>query len=224
MKRLFTIFTCIFALILTAQKPIEKQIGEFHELKVYDLIEVELIKSTAYKIVISGENKQNLSINNKNGILKIKMNFKGSFDGNHTKVRLYYTSLDLIDVNEGARVYSNDVIKQFEVNLKSQEGGKIDVKTKVTHINIKSVTGGSIKVSGKTVSQDVSINTGGEYQGEALESKKCKVSVKAAGDAYVKASELVDVSIRAGGNVYIYGNPKTVNESKAFGGKIKRMK
>ena len=34
---------------------------------------------------------------------------------------------------------------------------------------------------------------------------------------------VLDIKIRAGGDVYIYGDPKKVNESKALGGRIKRM-
>jgi len=38
MKRLFTLLVLIFAVSLTAQNSIEKTIGEFTELKVFDLI------------------------------------------------------------------------------------------------------------------------------------------------------------------------------------------
>ena len=38
------------------------------------------------------------------------------------------------------------------------------------------------------------------------------------------ASELVDIKIRAGGNVFVYGDPKTIIENRVFGGRVKRMK
>ena len=49
------------------------------------------------------------------------------------------------------------------------------------------------------------------------------MAIRAAGEAYVNASGKVDVKIRAGGDVYIYGNPRLVDESRVFGGRIKRM-
>lgn len=217
---LILMLTCSFSF---SQESIEKQIGEFSELKVYDLIEVELIKSKENKVVISGENKGDVIINNKNGTLKIKMNLKEIFDGSETKVKLYYSKVDIIDVNEGAKVHSEDKIKQFEIDLKSQEGGKIDVKVDVTYANIKSVTGGVIKVTGKAKSQDVSLQTGGVYKGAELKTDKTEVAIRAAGEAYVNAKDLVDVKIRAGGDVFIYGDPDTVNESKVLGGRVKRM-
>ncbi len=223
MKQILSILAIIISSILFAQEPIEKSIGEFTELKVYDLIEVELIKSRKDKVVISGSNAKEVLVNNKNGKLKIKMSLERIFDGNKTKVKLYYTSLDLIDVNEGAKVHSKDVIKQFEIDLKSQEGGKIDVKLNTTYANIKAVTGGSIKTSGKSKRQEISLLTGGVYKGGELKTENTEVAIRAAGEAHVNASDLVDIKIRAGGDVYVYGNPKTVNESRVFGGRVKRM-
>lgn len=223
MKTLVKVVILFITTTVLAQDPIEKTIGEFSELKVYDLIEVELIKSDENKIVINGKNIDNVLINNKNGKLKIKMNLEEIFDGNDTKVKLYYTSIDIIDVNEGAKVFSKDKIKQFEVDLKSQEGGKINVDVKVTYLNIKSVTGGVVTATGKANNQNISLQTGGVYNGETLKTEKTEVAIRAAGEAYINASKLVDIKIRAGGDVYIYGNPETVNESKVFGGRVKRM-
>ena len=113
MKSFVSVIILFISLVSYSQKPIEKTIGEFTELKVYDLIEVELVKSNENKVVISGKNNTDVLVNNKSGKLKIKMNLEEIFDGSSTKVMLYYTSVDIIDVNEGAKIYSNDKIKQL---------------------------------------------------------------------------------------------------------------
>lgn len=223
MKTLVKLVVLFITTMVFAQQPVEKTIGEFTELKVYDLIEVEMIKSNENKVIISGKNNQDVLINNKNGKLKIKMNLERIFNGEDTKVVLYYTNVDVIDANEGAKVHSKDVIKQFELDLKTQEGAMIDVSCNVTYLNIKAVTGGVIDVLGTSQKQDISLLTGGVYNGENNSTENTKISINAAGQAYVKASEVVDVKIRAGGDVYIYGNPETVNENKVFGGRVKRM-
>lgn len=223
MKRLFTLLTIFMSISLSAQKPIEKTIGEFTELKVYDLIQVELIKSNENKVEISGRNTEDVLVNNKNGKLKIKMNLEKIFNGDDTKVTLYYTSFDILDANEGAKIYSKDIIKQFEVDLRAQEGAQINVPCDVTYTNIKAVSGGVIETTGTSKNQKVILMTGGVYKGENLDTEKTEVSINAAGEAYVKASKLVDIKIRAGGDVFIYGHPDTVKESKALGGRVKRM-
>ena len=52
MKKLFFISLLVCSQLF-AQTPITKTLGEFSELKVYDLINVELIKSDENKIVIA---------------------------------------------------------------------------------------------------------------------------------------------------------------------------
>ena len=63
---LFIVCTQLFSQTATT-----KTLGEFSELKVYDLINTELIKASENKIVVSGNNSENISIVQKNGTLKI---------------------------------------------------------------------------------------------------------------------------------------------------------
>ncbi len=223
MKYVTSVLVLLISFSTLAQNPIEKTVGEFSELKVYDLIEVELIKSDTDKVVISGKNKNDVIVNNKNGTLKIKMKLEEVFDGSNTKVKLYYTKIDVIDGNEGAKIYSNDEIEQFEIDLNAQEGAEIKVKVNVKYINVRAVTGGDIHTSGTAKHQDVSIYTGGDYHGEELKTEHTEVSIRAAGEAYVNATKKVTAKVRAGGDIFIYGNPDNIDESRVLGGRIKRM-
>ena len=223
MKTLVKLIVLCITTVCLGQNPIEKTIGEFNELKVYDLIEVELIKSETDKITISGRNAGDVLVNNKNGTLKIKMKLEEAFDGNKTKVKLYYTNIDVIDANEGAYIHSEGIIKQFEIDLNGQEGGKIDVKVDVKYANVRSVTGADIVASGVAKHQDVSIYTGGDYDGKLLKTEVTEVSIRAAGEAYVNATKKVTAKVRAGGDIFIYGNPEHVDESRVLGGRIKRV-
>lgn len=151
------------------------------------------------------------------------MKLEESYDGNDVVVKLYYTAVDVIDANEGANVEVNDALEQYEIDLKAQEGAEITATIKTTYANFRAVTGGIINVTGSSKNQDISIYTGGIFNGEEFTTQKTEVNVNAGGEAYVNASELADVRIKAGGNVYIYGKPKQINESKVLGGKVKRM-
>lgn len=223
MKTLVKVVVLFITTICLAQNPIEKTVGEFSELKVYDLIEVELVKSDKDKIVITGKNAEDVLVNNKNGTLKIKMKLEEAFDGNKTKVKLYYTNIDVIDANEGAYIHSEEVIKQFEVDLNAQEGAKINAILDVKYVNVRAVTGADIIASGTAKNQDVSIYTGGDYDGKELKTEYTEVSIRAAGEAYINASIKVTAKVRAGGDIYIYGNPDRVDESRVLGGRIKKM-
>ena len=215
----------VFVLGLTAnaQDTIEKTTGEFSTVKVYDLINLKMIKSDENKVIIAGDNKEDVQVINNNGKLKIRMKLQESYDGNDIVVKLYYTAVDVIDANEGANVVVNDALEQYEIDLKAQEGAEITATLKTTYANFRAVTGGIINVTGSSKNQDISIYTGGIFNGEEFTTQKTEVSVNAGGEAYVNATELADIRIKAGGNVYVYGKPKQINESKVLGGKVKHM-
>ena len=78
-------------------------------------------------------------------------------------------------------------------------------------------------MTGKSQSQDVTIGTGGVYKGKDLKTESTEIAIRAGGEADVNASDLLDIKIRAGGDVFVYGDPKKVNKSKALGGRIKHM-
>lgn len=223
MKNILITLISFTTISIGAQNTITKTVGEFSELKVYDLINVELINSKENKVEITGKNASDVVVVNKNGVLKIRLNLEEIFDGNKTDVKLYYTSFDVIDVNEGAYVNSTEQIKQFEVELKAQEGGLINLNLDTKETKIKAVTGGIIEINGKTNNQSVTIGTGGILKAENLRSTNAKVAIRAGGEAYVNATELLDIKIRAGGDVFIYGKPNKVNENRALGGRIKYM-
>ena len=223
MKNIIFILALFAGLTVKAQEPIEKSIGEFTTVKVYDLINLKMIKSAENKVIISGKNRKDVQVVNKNGKLKIRMKLEESYDGNDTVVVLHYTSVEVIDANEGAKVVVKDTIEQFEIELRTQEGAEITAELKTSFATVRAVTGGIINVTGQSKNQDVSIYTGGILNGEEFVTEKTDVSVNAAGEAYINATEFVDVRIRAGGDVFIYGNPKKVDESRVFGGRIKRM-
>lgn len=204
-----------------AQRSLEKQVGDFNEVKVFDLIEINLIKSNENKVVITGADVEDVEIINKKGKLKIRMKLDRIFDGNQTFVEVYYTNISVIDANEGAEIVANETMAVPYLKLKAQEGGKIDVGLEVDNLEVRAVTGGIIKTGGKAKIQEVTLNTGGIYEGKKLVTEQTTVKVSAGGDASVNASVLANAKVRAGGYIEIYGDPKTVKKDRLFGGKIK---
>lgn len=223
MRKILFILTLVLGFNVNAQETVEKTIGEFSTVKVYDLINLKMIKSDVNKVIISGKNRKDVEVVNKNGKLKIRMDLGESYDGNDTVVILHYTSVDIIDANEGAKVTIAAPIEQYEIDLKTQEGAEITAVLKTTYANFRAVTGGTINVTGSSKNQDISIYTGGVFNGEEFITERTEVSVNAAGEAYINATVRAEVRVKAGGDVFIYGNPKEVDESRVLGGRIKRM-
>lgn len=213
----------LISMVSWSQKTIGKEVGDFSEIKVYDLIAIKLIKADQNKVSIKGENVDAVKVINDDGVLKIRMETGERFNGAETFVDLYYTSVKILDANEGAMIHSNEAITENTIELRTQEGGQIDVSLKSDKINVKCVSGGEISLSGSSSYQDITINSGGKFMGKDLRTKETVVSVTAGGVAEINASDLADVNVTAGGNVYVYGNPKDLQKKKFAGGKIRKM-
>ena len=219
MKKIY-IITLLTSATLFSQTELSKTLGEFSELKVYDLINVELFKGVEDKIIISGKNTKDVSIVQRNNILKIKMKINKKFKGAETKVKIYYTSFDVIDANQGAIVSIKEPIEKYELTLKAQEGARIIASAKTKRLIVRSVTGGIVTTFGTTAKQDIDIRTGGLFFGDRMEAENTNLKIRAGGEANVRTLNILEVSIFSGGDVFIYGSPKQLKQQKVFGGRI----
>lgn len=220
MKTIITFCLALFTFSAFSQREVVKDVGDFHEIKVYDLMEVNLIQSSENKVVIKGEHTSDVDITNKNGILKLRMNVETSFQGEDTFIEVYFKNIATIDANEGAYIVASEMIEQEEIELKSQEGARIKVGLQVDFTRVKAVTGGIVQASGLSQSQEIKLNSGGVFEGRELMTQRTKVGITAAGEADINASDLADIRVTAGGDVYVYGNPKEIRDKKLAGGRI----
>ena len=223
MKNYILLLLALFTISVFAQPTIQKDVGDFHKLKVFDLIEVNLIQGDENKVVIKGERGEYVKVINDDGVLKLRMELEQRFNGNETFVEVHFTDIDVIDANEGAYIVSNETIEQNTIELRAQEGGKIKVGLIANHTKVRAVTGGIIVAAGTSNSQEITLNTGGIFEGRELETEDTEIGVTAAGEADVFASKKIKVRVTAGGDVNIYGNPQKVDKKSFAGGRIRVM-
>lgn len=224
-KLVLFLFLSINLFVVRAQE--EERIQKtpkFTQVKAFDGISVKLIKSDKNEAIIKGENTKKVAVVINDDILKIRMQIDKIFSGYKTFVELYYTEdLTLIDVNEEARITSEETITQDKLELRAQEGGELNINAQVTQLLVKSVSGGVITTSGKSKNQDVIINTGGIYEGKDFATELTTINVNAGGTAEINAVKYVQATVKAGGSVSVYGDPAKMDEKKVFGGKITRV-
>ena len=220
MKKIILLFAVISSLAASAQRMVDKEVGDFNKIKVFDLIEVNLIKSDENRITIKGDNVYDIKIVNDDGTLKLRMQLDKRFRGEDTFIEVFYRHLDVIDGNEGAKIVCNELIRQDHLEIRSQEGAQIKAGLDVVDLEVRAVTGGVVEASGLAENQWIVINTGGVFEGRELKTANTDVKITAAGEAEVFASDKVDINVKAGGDVYVYGNPKDVNKKTLAGGRV----
>lgn len=220
MKKIYTLSLLLLPLFMFSQRIIDREVGEFNEIKVFDLIEVNLIQSDENRIMIKGWNVDDIKWTNKNGVLKLRMQLDKKFQGEDTMIEVYYTDLNVIDGNEGAQITCNEMVTKNKIELRAQEGAKIHIGMDVDYADIRAVTGGIVEASGMAKYQTVVLNTGGIFEGRELRTSNTEVKISAGGEADVFASDMVDINVKAGGDVYVYGSPKQVNKKTFIGGRV----
>lgn len=209
--------------LLFSQESIETKLGDFNTLKIFSGLEVELIKAGEAKVIITGAKAEQVSVKNNDGILKFSLKFPERFTYEDVKIVLYYsTPIATLDVNEGSHIFSNEIIKQQHLELKTQEGGTIDASLEVKYLTIKSVSGGIINVEGIVQNQTIEANTGGIYKGFNIESTQATATSSAGAVIEVNVSEMLNAKVNFGGTIYYKGDPEELKTKKIIGGKIQK--
>lgn len=227
MKKIVFICAMVFPCILLAQSTIIKNIEDFTTLKVYNGIELELIKSEEKKIEITGDKSDITKIKNVNNTLKISLPFSlipenNSADGK-VLVKLYYNKkIAVIDANEGATVTGKD-LNQNSLEVNSQEGAFINLVINVKYLEVRASSGGIIKLSGSTENQNVALDLYGIYHGFGLKTTSAAFVKSGTGaKAEIFAGETLSAKVSFGGSIFYKGTPEVVKDKKVIGGIIKK--
>ena len=213
----------IIAFVLVMQftnAQVNRNLGDFDEVKVFDKITVKLIAANENKMVISGSRADEVEAVNKNGELKIRMPFPKLLSGDDIVVKLYFKNLESISVSEGSFVSSEADFKQTTLDLNAKSGGEIKLDLDVDKVNVKAYAGGIVSISGKATNQNVTITSGGILKAKNLHTSQTSISVSAGGQSEIHANTLVDAKVKAGGSIFIYGKPKQINKEVFIGGTI----
>ncbi len=222
MNKIIIAFVLLVSTIGFSQEKIERELGTFDKIKVFNGLNVTLKKDSKSSIEITGKKADEVVLKNVNGKLKLSMRFPKTFSSKDAEVTIYYSDdISVIDVNEGSYLGSENTIKQQYIELKTQEGAIIDLDVNVKYLESKPVTGGTIIVSGKAESQTVEATTGGTYKAYDLQSNHSTIVASSGALARVTVLEFLDAKVRFGGTVYYKGNPKEIKKKIIIGGTIK---
>ena len=224
MKRVMLLIAVLASNILLAQTTISKNLGDFDKLKVYNGIELELVKSDEQKVEITGEKAEKVKVKNNNGVLKISLKFPDLSADGKVNVKLFYNKeIKVIDGNEGSTITGKD-IDQTQLEVKAQERAFINLVIQTKHLKVKSSSGGIIKLTGNSKNQDIDVDLYGIYHGYGLEvTDNTTIRAGSGAKAEVNAGETLNAKVSFGGSIFYKGNPEVIKDKKVAGGIIKQV-
>lgn len=227
MKNIVIVVVLFLAFSAKAQTTVNKNLGDYSVLKVYNGIAVELIKSDSERLEITGQKSELVKIKNVNNILKLSLPFSikpsdNAADGK-ILVKIYYSKIiDTIDANEGATITGQD-FNQTKVSVNAQEGAFISLSIKTDYLSVRTSSGGIIKLTGTTKNQEVDLDLYGIYHGFDLKSSgNSLVKAGTGAKAEVYAGETLNAKVGFGGSIFYKGDPQVMKDKKIIGGTIQK--
>jgi len=219
MKR-FILTLLIIPSLLVSQEEINRNLGEFTKLSIYDGINVELIKSDENKVEASGENTRFVVVKNKNGNLKIRLNVQKRFSGDRTMVKLYYKSIYSFIAHEGSNIFSKDTIKQADLKIKGHTGSRIDIPVELNSISVTSTAGAKITLRGSSTYLEASSATGSQINARNMVIEDGEVSALSGSMVDVRAESSLEAIARVGGVINVHSKTERITEKVSFGGSV----
>ena len=219
MKR-FILTLLIIPSLLVSQEEINRNLGEFTKLSIYDGINVELIKSDENKVEASGENTRFVVVKNKNGNLKIRLNVQKRFSGDRTMVKLYYKNIYSFIAHEGSNIFSKDTIKQADLKIKGHTGSRIDIPVELNSISVTSTAGAKITLRGSSTYLEASSATGSEINARNMVIEDGEVSALSGSMVDVRAESSLEAIARIGGVINVHSKTERIIEKVSLGGSV----
>lgn len=219
MKR-FILTLLIIPALLVSQEEINRNLGEFTKLSIYDGINVELIKSDENKVEASGENTRFVVVKNKNGNLKIRLNVQKRFSGDRTMVKLYYKNIYSFIAHEGSNIFSKDTIKQADLKIKGHTGSRIDIPVELNSISVTSTAGAKITLRGSSTYLEASSATGSEINARNMVIEDGEVSALSGSVVDVRAETSLEAIARIGGVINVHSKTERITEKVSLGGSV----
>ncbi len=207
--------------LLTAQKPVTRDLGTFSSVGASGNVRVELYKSDTTGIVIeaTGTDPGNVITENNGKKLSIRLK-NGTPKEAEIRVLVYFTRLESLTVGTQALITSADVLKGDNMEFKAGTGGKMELELDLASLDADVRQGALLVFRGTVEKQTVSVNTGGTYSGYELEARDTYVKAVAGGKAKVTASRTIDANANAKGFIGYTGDPANRNIQTSLGGEI----
>src|SRR5258707_12892074 len=228
MLNMRTIFTLILAASLSyaAAQVKEISVSPFSEITIAGPFNTTLVKSSNCKVEINyhGLDSKDVIIRSHGGELEVKIEH-GLFDfdnyGDRNKKRatvtIYYTSVNDIDLKQGATLRATETLTADRMKLKSRMGSEMKLDLKVQDLILDSYMGSEVDLSGTAINFELSAKMGSDVDASQLKCQDVMVSASMGASVRVYAERELDASANFGATVTCKGNPKRKKTSGSFG-------
>ncbi|MBK8698819.1 MAG: DUF2807 domain-containing protein [Saprospiraceae bacterium] len=216
------IMTSAFLTLTCLQAQESRKIGNFVSVYTGGDVRVELIHSNEPKVefkMLKGK-ETDLVTEVKGGQLKIKTNSNGwGGAGAKAEVKLYYTSLEEIEVSAGSTLNTREALKSRNLEIATSSGARATLLLECQILTVNAFFGSKANLIG-TVKEKGSFeaSSGAGIDASGLETAKVKAEASSGSSISVWAKDSLDADSSSGGRINYKGEPKEKNLSNNISG------
>ena len=222
MKKIILLMFLSFATFTYAQE-ITVELDNFTEAEITKGLKVNFTQAEENRAIITGSSRDKVNLKVKNGVLKVSVDLDHLWNEDNTIVNISFKQLLKVEAKQNAKIDLCGRISQPMLNIRVQEGADVKANVEVENLYASVVTGGNLFIIGTAIKQDIDVKAAGDFKGENLIGSDVKVSIAGGGTASIFSKAYVNAKVRAGGTIYVYGNPEKIDERTTFGGTIKKI-
>ena len=221
------ILILVFAMNATYAQSV-RNVDDFSRIKVSNSVKVKLIKSDQPKVefkMITGD-EEDLITKVKDGqlIVKLKSGKMSWSSKSKAAVKVYYTNLSGVDVNAGASVKSEELIKTEDMAVDVSSGANADLEVEAQTIDADVSSGGKIKLEGSAKSGNYDVSSGANLNAKLMICDYVDADVSSGGRMDVHANKKLNADASSGGSIRYTGDVENVDTDSGWSGQIKRMR
>jgi hypothetical protein len=220
---LFVLLT-LPVLQLFGQSVEKRSVGSFHGIKASNSVTVYLEKgnSPSVTVEVEGMDLSDVITRVDGGILKIELD-RGNFRNIDVKVRVTFTTLDMIAASSASGIYSEDVIKASRLAIMASSAASVDISVDAGELKIDVSSAADVEISGKTQSVSIDVQSAGEVDAYDLIAQVVNVNASSAGDAKVFVEQDIRALASSGGSIKYKGNPQKSSTDSRSGGSVRKV-
>lgn len=221
MKYIVIAFVHIFSTLcingLFAQET--RNLDDFQSVYVLGNIDMELIKSSTNKLVLSEVSTGTVSSEVKKGVLHVSYNMVG--EDAKVVAKLYYKDLIGITAKTAVTLTSTKKLLFDSVSIRLSKGAKGNLKIEAKKFNIVVLQGSRIDIQGAGEEGVIYCNAGGACHAKDFKIKNADVRSVTGGEANVYVYGDLVASTHTGGRIFYFVEPKKINAKSVTGGVIR---
>ncbi len=196
-------------------------VDRYKELRIVSGLEVHIENGLKNEIIVSGSDADKINVSNEEGKIRLSVGLSDLLDDRNYDIKVVVKdSIEVIDINQGSRVFLNAKLDQNKIEVRVQEGSLFEGRLETGLLILRAVSGATMNIQGLATMLKLTVNTGASVDAFDMNCSNADVLAMSGGLAQVSVYNILNAQVKIGGSIEYRGQPAVLNEKKVLGGSI----